>query len=77
VIADGDQASIAVVRIFPRDCQEWGWCARHFDPARARATRAAKAQIAPNPRVIANDAWTNEHRGLRAGRSAFYLVDRS
>jgi integrase len=49
---------LAALRIFLRDCQEWGWCARHFDPARALATpRAVKALIGPNPRVIANDAW--------------------
>jgi integrase len=49
---------LGALRIFLRDCQEWGWCARHFDPARALATpRAVKALIAPNPRVIANDVW--------------------
>ena len=31
-------------RLFFRDCQEWGWIPRRFDPARALATRAACAR---------------------------------
>jgi integrase len=49
---------LGTFRIFLRDCQEWGWCTRHFDPARVLATpRAVQALISPNPRVIANDQW--------------------
>jgi integrase len=49
---------LGALRIFFRDCQEWGWCARRFDPARALATpRSVKALIAPNPRVLADDVW--------------------
>ncbi len=49
---------LGTVRIFLRDCQEWGWCPRHFDPSRALATpRSVKALIAPNPRVLADDVW--------------------
>ena len=41
-----------------RDCQEWGWIPRRFDPSRALATpRAVKALIGPTPRVIADDLW--------------------
>jgi integrase len=49
---------LTCLRIFFRDCQEWGWCARHFDPGRALATpKAITALIAPNPRVIADEQW--------------------
>jgi hypothetical protein len=32
---------LTTLRIFSRDWQEWGWCARHFDPGRALATPKA------------------------------------
>lgn len=49
---------LTTLRIFFRDCQEWGWTARRFAPGRALATpRAVSAQIAPNPRVIADEVW--------------------
>jgi hypothetical protein len=49
---------LTTLRIFFRDCQKWGWCARHFDPGRALATpKAVKALIGPNPRVIADEQW--------------------
>jgi integrase len=49
---------LCMLRIFLRDCQEWGWCARRFDPTRALATpRAVKDLITTNPRIIANDLW--------------------
>jgi integrase len=45
-------------RAFFRDCQEWEWIPRRFDPARALATPASiRALIGPNPRVIADDVW--------------------
>lgn len=41
-----------------RDCQEWGWIPRRFDPAGALATpRSIRALIGPDPRVIADDVW--------------------
>ena len=47
-----------VTRTFFRDCQEWGWCPRRFDPKTALATpRSVRAQLGPKPRVIADDAW--------------------
>jgi hypothetical protein len=49
---------LGAARQFFRDCQEWGWMPRRFDPARALATpRAVKALIGPAPRIIADDLW--------------------
>ncbi len=45
-------------RMFFRDCQEWQWIPRRFDPARALALpRSTAALIGTNPRVIADDVW--------------------
>ncbi len=49
---------LGAVRQLFRDCQEWGWIPRRFDPSRALATpRAVMALIGPRPRVIADDLW--------------------
>jgi integrase len=49
---------LAGARQFFRDCQEWGWIPRRFDPARALATpRSIRALIGPDPRVIADEVW--------------------
>lgn len=49
---------LAAMRIFFRDCQEWGWIPRHFDTRRCFATpRAIRALIVPDPRLIADDVW--------------------
>lgn len=49
---------LGALRAFFRDCQEWGWIARRFDPGRALATpRSIKALIGPKPRVIADEIW--------------------
>ena len=32
-------------RTFLRDCQEWGWCGRHFDPMRVLARRVRSAHL--------------------------------
>ena len=49
---------LSAVRTFLRDCQEWGWCARHFDPLRVMATpRSVSALTGPNPRVLADEIW--------------------
>jgi integrase len=46
------------VRTFFRDCQEWGWIAVRFNPARAlRAPRALQSLIGPAPRVIDKEFW--------------------
>jgi integrase len=45
-------------RTFFRDCQEWEWVPRRFDPARALAVpRSVAALITTDPRVIADDVW--------------------
>lgn len=45
-------------RTFFRDCQEWEWIPRRFDPARALALpRSVATLIGTNPRVIADDVW--------------------
>ncbi|HUY98183.1 MAG TPA: site-specific integrase, partial [Verrucomicrobiae bacterium] len=49
---------LGAARQFFRDCQEWEWMPRRFDPSRALATpRSVKALIGPDPRVIADDRW--------------------
>jgi hypothetical protein len=46
------------VSVFFRDCQEWGWMPRRFDPRRAFSVpRSIKALIGPSPRVISDDIW--------------------
>jgi integrase len=51
-------SQIDSVRRFFRDCQEWEWIPRKFDPGRCFAVpRSIKGLIAPNPRVIADDIW--------------------
>lgn len=41
-----------------RDCQEWEWIPRRFDPNRALALpRSVAALIGTNPRVIADEVW--------------------
>jgi integrase len=45
-------------RTFFRDCQDWEWFPRRFDPARALAVpRSVAALIGTDPRVIADDVW--------------------
>ena len=43
---------------FFRDCQEWEWIPRRFDPRRCFGIpRSVRALLAPNPRIIADDVW--------------------
>jgi integrase len=52
------RAYLRVARTFFRDCQDWEWIPRRFDPARALATpRSITALQGPDPRVIADDIW--------------------
>ena len=52
------RAYLRVPRTFFRDCQDWEWIPRRFDPARSLATpRSIKALQGPDPRVIADDIW--------------------
>jgi integrase len=49
---------LMATRMFFRDCQEWEWIPRRFDPNRALAVpRSVSALIGTNPRVIADEAW--------------------
>lgn len=49
---------IASLRRFFRDCQEWGWIRRRFDPLRALGSpRSIAALVGPDPRVIQSDVW--------------------
>jgi integrase len=49
---------LGAARMFFRDCQEWGWIPRRFDPARSfAAPRSITRRIGPNPRVIQDDFW--------------------
>jgi len=49
---------LRIARTFFRDCQDWEWIPRRFDPARALATpRSIQALQGPDPRVIADDVW--------------------
>lgn len=59
-LSAGTKAHILMAsRIFFRDCQEWEWLPRRFDPARALALpRSISAFIGTNPRVIADEVWT-------------------
>ncbi|WP_405748134.1 site-specific integrase (plasmid) [Streptomyces sp. NBC_01525] len=49
---------ITALRTFFRDCQEWEWLPRTFDPLRALAIpRSITALLGPDPRVIADEVW--------------------
>lgn len=50
--------NLMATRAFFRDCQEWEWIPRRFDPNRALALpRSIAALIGTNPRVIADEIW--------------------
>ncbi len=49
---------LTATRTFFRDCQEWGWIPRRFDPNRVFATpKSILGLVGPNPRVIADEVW--------------------
>jgi integrase len=49
---------LMATRMFFRDCQEWEWFPRRFDPSRALAVpRSVASLIGTDPRVIADDMW--------------------
>jgi integrase len=51
-------AYLCATRRFFRDCQEWGWIRRHFNPTTAFATpKTIRQRIGANPRVISDDIW--------------------
>jgi integrase len=50
--------NLTATRTFFRDCQEWEWIPRRFDPARSFALpRSVAALIGTNPRIIADEVW--------------------
>jgi integrase len=56
--AETKSGYLTATRTFFRDCQEWEWIPRRFDPTRALATpRTVLAMLGPDPRVIADDIW--------------------
>ncbi|MFQ5808192.1 MAG: tyrosine-type recombinase/integrase, partial [Armatimonadota bacterium] len=58
LVASSKASQLTAVRTFFRDCQEWGWMPRRFDPRRVFATpRSTLALIAPRPNVVADDIW--------------------
>jgi hypothetical protein len=49
---------LRTARTFFRDCQEWEWIPRRFDPGHALGTpRSVRALLGPDLRVIADDIW--------------------
>lgn len=49
---------LQAIRFFFRDCQEWEWIPRKFDPGRClRTPSSVKRLIGPNPRIVADDSW--------------------
>lgn len=73
-----------MLRVFFRDCQEWEWFPRRFDPRRClRAPASVRRLIGPNPRVIADDVWAKlvwsglnlTQADLPQGSTIFYPVE--
>ncbi|MFI6063307.1 hypothetical protein [Streptomyces sp. NPDC051286] len=56
--APSKAGQITALRTFFKDCQEWEWLPRRFDPLRALAIpRSITALLGPDPRVIADEIW--------------------
>ncbi len=76
---------IHAVRQFFRDCQEWEWIPRRFDPTRSLGTpRNLQALIGPDPRVIDDKVWAklmwaglnlNVEDFPRYGKGACYPIE--
>jgi hypothetical protein len=69
---------LAALRSFFRDCQEWGWIPRRLDPRRSFATpRTIRAQIGPDPRIIADDMWAKlQWAGLNLAKDDLPAIPR-
>ena len=67
---------LTAVRIFFRDCQDWEWIPRRFDPGRClQAPFSIRARIGPDPRVIADDVWAKlVWAGLNLEPSDFFQL---
>jgi integrase len=49
---------LQAIKFFFRDCQEWGWLPKKFDPNRClRTPTSVKRLIGPDPRIVADDIW--------------------
>jgi integrase len=49
---------LKAISTFLRDCQEWDWIPRRFDPRRAFTTpRSIQSLLGPNPRAIDDEIW--------------------
>lgn len=58
LLARSKNAALSAMRIFFRNCYEWGWMPLHFDARRCFSTpRSIRSLIGPNPRIIADDIW--------------------
>jgi integrase len=75
---------LRMTRTFFRDCQEWEWIPRRFDPGTALSTpRSVKALTGPDPRVIADDVWAKllwaglnlQHEDLPAAGGQTYPLE--
>jgi integrase len=46
------------LRVFFRDCQEWGWIAIRFNPSRVlQSPRSLRNLIGPDPKAVERDRW--------------------
>ncbi len=46
------------LRVFLRDCQEWGWIPIRLNPSRAlQAPRSLRNLLGPDPRIVERDHW--------------------
>ena len=51
-------SALTAMRLFFRDCQEWGWLPVRFNPFQALATpRSVRCLIGPDPRIIQDAVW--------------------
>ena len=49
---------LTAMRVFFRDCHEWEWMPRRFDPNRClQAPVSVRSRIGPDPRILADDVW--------------------
>lgn len=67
---------IYIVRRFFADCEEWGWSRLSFNPQRVlRPSSALLSQVAPAPRIIAEDLWAKLlWAGLNLSEEDVYAV---
>jgi integrase len=50
--------TLSCMRVFFKDCQEWGWLEARFNPDTAlRAPVSIRRSVGANPRIIADEVW--------------------